>query len=105
MHSNFFYAIVVQGLFSTTIPQTPSLILSSVAYLLPTILNPRFILSIRELSAQNIHGSDIDTGFGMGHIVSTIINIGTTIHFADPLLGVGSVEVEEIPMEAQRAKR
>lgn len=100
-HSNLFHVIIVQGLFSITFAQTPSLILSSIAIILPFALNPRFILSIRELYAQNIQGQGIDTGFGMvpGHTA----DIGTTLSFADP--GLVSNGIEEIPMEEQRARR
>lgn len=102
---NLFYAITVQGLFSIIIEQTPSLILTSAADILPFTLNPRFILSIRELHAQSVRGHDIDTGFGMGHGgVRTFTNIGTAVHFADPGPEGRSDEIEDIPMEEQRAK-
>lgn len=83
---------------------TLNLILSTVANILLCTQNPRFILSIRVLYAQNVHSEGIDTGFGMlsRHGTGTVTNIGTAMHFADLPAEEGLDEVEEIPMEEQR---
>ncbi|KAF8554411.1 hypothetical protein OG21DRAFT_1508951, partial [Imleria badia] len=66
-------------------------------------LTPRFIMSIRELYAQDgqgRRGGGIDTGFGLslpGHD-----EVGTAIVFADVEQNEGSVDIEEIPVELGR---
>jgi hypothetical protein len=97
------HAIITQGLFSLAISQTAGLILSSSTEILIFALNPRFILSIRELYAtQALHDQFVDTGFGMQS--GTLANIGTRLHFADAGPGEMSVEFEEVPMEKLRSK-
>ena len=107
MSRNFLHAIVTQGLFSLAIGQTLGLVLTSVSQILIYSLNPRFILSVRELYAHTLHGQCLDTGFGMlsdRGLVSTFTNIGTTPHFVDGL-GEELDESEEIPMSELRRKR
>ncbi|KAI9567628.1 hypothetical protein HD554DRAFT_924570 [Boletus coccyginus] len=102
---NFLQATITNGLFSINFGQTVSLILSSTLLALIYALNPRFILSIRELYSRTV----VDTGFGMlsGRGVGTMTNIGTRLHFAGTGTRTGetSVGVEEISMEETRARR
>jgi len=102
---NFLRATITGGLFSLNIGQTAGLVLTSTLMALIYALNPRFILSIRELYARTV----VDTGFGMlsGHGVGTMTNIGTRLHFAGSGTQTGeeSVGIEEISMEETRAKR
>lgn len=84
---------MIEHLFIIKVGETAGLILDPVLTVFIYSRNPRFILSIRELYVQNVHGEGID-GFGIGHGVTTT-NIGTVLHFVD-------VELEEIPLEVQR---
>jgi hypothetical protein len=94
---NFLHATITQGLFSLAISQTAGLVLSASTEILIFALNPRFILSIRELYAQALHGQYVDTGFGMQS--GTATHIGTRLHFAN--VGLGSTTIgadDEVPM-------
>ncbi|KAF8558544.1 hypothetical protein OG21DRAFT_1519662 [Imleria badia] len=106
---NFLHAMITQGLFSISIGQTPGLVLSSTLDLLMFALNPRFILSIRELYAHTVHGEGIDVGFGTlsRHGLGTFTNLGTLPRFADVTVGSGEGldEIEEVPMGEMRRKR
>ena len=90
------HAVITQGLFSLNISQTAGLILTPATSILIFALNPRFILSIRELYAQALHGQYVDTGFGMR--TDTTTYIGTGIHFADAGLASTTVGDAEVPM-------
>ena len=96
------HAVITQGLFSLNISQTAGLILTPATSILIFALNPRFILSIRELYAQALHGQFIDTGFGMQS--GTLADIGTRLHFADAVPGEVTVRIEEVPMGKLRSK-
>ncbi|KAI9567635.1 hypothetical protein HD554DRAFT_2105489, partial [Boletus coccyginus] len=102
---NFLHATITEGLFSIKFGQIFGLVSSSTLLALIFALNPRFILSIRELYDRTV----VDTGFGMlsGHGVGTMTNIGTRLHFAGTGTRTGetSVGIEEISMEETRARR
>lgn len=74
------------------------MILSYILQFVPMFtLIPRFIMSIREMYAREVHGSGVgmDTGFGLS--TSGRDASGTAIMFAD----VGQLEnVEEMSMKA-----
>ena len=64
-------------------------------------LTPRFIMSIRELYARDVHGRQgggIDTGFGLSSVGRSAG--GVAIVFADVEQSEGSEDAEEIRMEA-----
>lgn len=104
---NFLYAIVTQGLFSLTINQTLGLVLTSTLDILMFTLNPRFILSIRELYAHTSRVQGVDTGFGMlsGHDSTTLSNLDTMPRFADARLSDELDEIEQVPLGEMRRKR
>ena len=57
---------------------------TAVTQTLPFILFPRFVLNLRELYAQDLHGRrprDIDTAFGLGSLSGH--GLSSTIVFAD----------------------
>ena len=90
------HAVITQGLLSLNISQTAGLILTPATSILIFALNPRFILSIRELYAQALYGQYVDTGFGMR--TGTTTHIGTGIHFAAARLGSTTVGDEGVTM-------
>ena len=64
-------------------------------------LTPRFIMSIRELYARDVHGRQgggIDTGFGLSSVGRSAG--GVAIVFVD-VESEGSEDAEEIRMEAR----
>ena len=64
-------------------------------------LTPRFIVSIRELYARDVHcgrGEGIDTGFGL---TSGRSAVETAIVFADAVQNEGPEDIEEVPREVR----
>ncbi|KAN0094449.1 hypothetical protein V8E55_002736 [Tylopilus felleus] len=104
---NFLHAIITEGLFSINFSQTVALTLTPALEVLIFTLNPRFILSIRELYANPFQAQYIDTGFGIGSSLgsSTLTEIGTMSHFADVGPGERLDEIEEVPMGKLRRQR
>ena len=66
------------------------------------VLLPRFILSIRELYAQDVQGrrgEGIDTGFGLS--ASSRSAVRTALRFADIEQNASEEDVEEVPMRVR----
>ncbi|KAF8126825.1 hypothetical protein EV363DRAFT_1585801 [Boletus edulis] len=90
---NFLYVIIIKDLFTIPMAPTVQAILATILDILIYTLNPRFILSIRELHAHALHGQWVDAGFGMS--LDQGVSLITSVHFAPP----NTVEeVEEVPM-------
>ena len=77
------------------------ILLSTMEYIPPYTLVPRFILSLRKLYARDLrgrHGGDIDTAFGFAP-TSTRGAAASVIMFADAGQNEGLEEGEEIQMQ------
>jgi hypothetical protein len=101
-HSIFVFSLIDLLGFLGKLPTSgwQAILLFLLAYVPLFTLVPRFIVSIREMYARDVHrgrGDGIDTGFGL---MSSGCNAGgTAIVFADVGQNEGLEDVEEIPME------
>ncbi|KIJ07007.1 hypothetical protein PAXINDRAFT_103148 [Paxillus involutus ATCC 200175] len=78
---------------------TAHIVLGVAASLLPYILAPRFILSVREACSHTVW-EDVDTGFGVGSQCTS--GGSTTMVFASRDIPAGDVEMGEITAERAR---
>ena len=100
-HSNLLFALINLLGFSVIPSEGWPMILALILEFVPMFtLSSRFILSIRELHADDVQarrGSGIDTGFGLS--VSGHGAVETVPVFADVEQDEGSADVEEVMME------